>query len=83
MNDNTEFNNRKIGFLFSLEILLVNIHQKKSNSKLFKKKAANYLAAFFKLIKSNYFPLLTEPAKSEPALNFTTFLAAILISLPV
>ncbi len=46
------------------------------------KKAAKKLAAFFE-IASNYFPLLTEPAKSEPALNFTTFLAAILISLPV
>jgi hypothetical protein len=31
----------------------------------------------------NYFDLLTVPAKSEPALNFTTFLAAILISFPV
>ncbi len=47
------------------------------------KKAANFLAAFLFNCNCNYFPLLTEPAKSEPALNFTTFLAAILISLPV
>ena len=35
------------------------------------------------MFNKDYFPLLTAPAKSEPALNFTTFLAAILISFPV
>src|SRR4051812_10086206 len=34
-------------------------------------------------VLENYFPLFTEPASSDPALNFTTFLALILISFPV
>src|SRR5690606_23197891 len=33
--------------------------------------------------KQDYFFLFTAPSKSAPALNFTTFFAAILIVLPV
>src|SRR5690606_30880803 len=59
--------------------------------KNYKKKPLKKRAVFVSNQEKNYFFFLaaaftgvfTEPSKSAPALNFTTFLAAILIVLPV